>query len=69
MAKSTRKNGAAPKAGGRTVSSSTLAPTTLGDIARRAYDLYLARGGQDGHDLEDWLRAERELKESVSSSV
>jgi hypothetical protein len=69
MAKSTRKNGAAPKAGSRTVSSSTLAPTTPGDIARRAYDLYLARGGQDGHDLEDWLRAERELKESVGIAM
>jgi hypothetical protein len=32
------------------------------EIARRAYDLYLLRGGQHGHDLEDWLRAERELR-------
>lgn len=31
------------------------------DIARRAYELYLARGGEHGHDVEDWLRAEREL--------
>jgi diguanylate cyclase (GGDEF)-like protein len=31
-------------------------------IARRAYALYLARGGQDGHDVEDWLQAERELR-------
>jgi len=23
-------------------------------IARRAYALYLARGGQEGHDVEDW---------------
>jgi Protein of unknown function (DUF2934) len=30
-------------------------------IARRAYALYLARGGQEGHDVEDWLQAEREL--------
>ena len=32
-------------------------------IAQRAYALYLARGGEDGHDVEDWLRAERELQE------
>jgi hypothetical protein len=32
-------------------------------IARRAYDLYLMRGGEPGHDLEDWLRAEGELKD------
>jgi hypothetical protein len=31
------------------------------DIARRAYDLYQQRGGAHGNDLEDWLRAEREL--------
>lgn len=30
------------------------------EIARRAYELYEARGSH-GHDLEDWLRAEREL--------
>jgi hypothetical protein len=30
-------------------------------VARKAYELFLARGGTHGHDLEDWLRAEREL--------
>ena len=30
-------------------------------IARRSYELYLARGGEHGHDVEDWLQAEREL--------
>jgi hypothetical protein len=33
-----------------------------GDVARRAYDLYLARGCEPGHDVEDWLRAEREIR-------
>jgi hypothetical protein len=32
-------------------------------IERRAYELYLDRGSEPGHDFEDWLRAERELKE------
>jgi hypothetical protein len=31
------------------------------DIARRAYERYLARDGEDGHDVDDWLQAEREL--------
>jgi hypothetical protein len=31
------------------------------DIARRAYDLYQQRGGNDGSDLDDWLKAERDL--------
>lgn len=30
-------------------------------IARRAYALYESRGCEDGHDLEHWLQAEREL--------
>jgi hypothetical protein len=32
------------------------------DIARHAYDLYLARGYEHGHDVDDWLQAERELQ-------
>jgi hypothetical protein len=32
------------------------------DIARRAYELFEARGGDHGHDVEDWLEAERELR-------
>jgi hypothetical protein len=30
-------------------------------IASRAYELFLERGGADGSDVDDWLRAEREL--------
>ena len=32
------------------------------DIARHAYDLYLARGCEPGHDVDDWVQAERELQ-------
>lgn len=32
------------------------------DIARRAHELYVERGGEPGRDLEDWLRAEAELR-------
>jgi hypothetical protein len=31
-------------------------------IARRAYERYLQRGRTPGHEQEDWLEAERELK-------
>jgi hypothetical protein len=30
-------------------------------IAMRAYELFLARGGSDGGDFDDWLAAEREV--------
>lgn len=32
------------------------------DIRHRAYELYVQRGRKDGHDLDDWLRAEEEIK-------
>ena len=32
------------------------------EIARLAYQLYETRGRVDGHDVEDWLSAERELR-------
>ena len=34
---------------------------THDEIAQLAYCLYESRGRQDGHDIEDWLRAEQEL--------
>ena len=33
------------------------------DIAQRAYELYLKRASDHGHDvIDDWLQAERELR-------
>jgi hypothetical protein len=34
-------------------------------IARRAYELYQARGESEGGALEDWLAAEQELNRST----
>lgn len=34
-------------------------------IARRAYDVFESRGGLLGRELDDWLRAERELLHPV----
>ncbi len=31
------------------------------EIARRAYELYEARGSVDGSDWQDWLQAEEEI--------
>jgi len=30
-------------------------------VIQRAYELYEARGREDGHDVEDWLQAEGEI--------
>jgi hypothetical protein len=35
------------------------------EVRRRAYEIYLERGEQPGHDLDDWLQAERELEPGV----
>jgi hypothetical protein len=32
------------------------------EIANRAYQLFVERGGEHGRDREDWLIAERELR-------
>ena len=38
-------------------------------IARRAYELFEARGFADGRDCEDWFRAEAELLTPISATV
>jgi hypothetical protein len=35
------------------------------DIAHRAYELYVRRGGGPGKAVEDWVRAEKELTVEV----
>ena len=35
------------------------------EIAKRAYELYLARGSVEGHQEEDWLLAEAELNRAA----
>ncbi|MFI5397447.1 MAG: DUF2934 domain-containing protein [Candidatus Binatia bacterium] len=35
-------------------------------IAQRAFELFLARGATHGQDVEDWLRAERQLRSTES---
>jgi hypothetical protein len=42
---------------------------TAEQIGLRAYELYLERGREDGHDVADWLAAERELTELSEKSA
>ena len=35
------------------------------EIRRRAYEIYLERGGLPGQELEDWLQAEREIESAA----
>jgi len=43
-------------------------PPTREEIALRAYQIYLERGGAPGNELQDWTRAERELLEKAGKA-
>ena len=34
----------------------------------RAYQIFIERGGADGHDVDDWLQAEHELSEKYANT-
>ena len=41
---------------------------THSQIAHRAFEIYVARGGDHGHDMGDWFEAERQLVAEFSHS-
>jgi len=51
---------------GKVPSTPATAPARNGpsqeQIARRAYEIFLARGGRLGNPEQDWFQAERELR-------
>ena len=49
--------------------STTTSSLTHGDIAMRAYELYLADGAMPGRDLDHWLRAASELRDRTVASA
>ena len=49
------------KFAGEATDINILSEEQLEQIRRRAYELYEARGREDGHAVEDWLQAEGEI--------
>jgi hypothetical protein len=43
-------------------------PPSSEEIAQEAYAIYLHHGGSDGRDVEDWLEAERRLRNRQDQS-
>jgi len=39
------------------------------EIEERAHEIYLRRGGENGQDVDDWLKAEAELKNERQAAV
>jgi hypothetical protein len=37
-------------------------PELYDQVARTAYDLFVRRGGVHGHDVDDWIEAERRVR-------
>ena len=68
MALKPRRNGcrepqATEPSGGEESAAGTGGNSALdAKIRRRAYQLYVERGGEHGRDLDDWLQAKRELE-------
>ena len=69
MAKSKKTNALTTTAADR-APKVLLQPGTVtdSDIAGRAYDLYLGRGCEHGHDVDDWIQAERELRATSTTA-
>ena len=51
------------------VGSTTASSDERDRIARRAYELYMERGCGEGQDMDDWCRAEREIRNGGGSRV
>lgn len=57
----TKPNNARPDERSLPVPEHGLRDKRLDRIAERAFELYEARGGEHGQDLDDWLQAERQI--------
>ena len=53
---------------GESAKTSAADSSRLEAIRIRAYEIYMERGRQLGHDLDDWLQAERELQPKARSA-
>jgi hypothetical protein len=54
----------APLEAKMSASPKAVAMPTYEAIAKRSYELFLARGGESGRDVEDWLQAEADLRKN-----
>ena len=53
----------APDRATSSVTGDNGAAPSADEIAQAAYQRYLSRGGQHGADFDDWIEAERELRQ------
>jgi hypothetical protein len=49
------------KSQGRKISGTFDTASLREQIETRAHEIYLTRGAEPGHEMDDWLQAEREI--------
>jgi len=55
--------------GGRTSTQKEWRGPSHDEIALKAYELFEQRGGEPGHEQDDWLQAERDLRHPKDQAV
>jgi hypothetical protein len=73
MSRSTTTSGTAPQTGKSTQAATMTQPATMTQssvpsekVAARAYQKWMQKGCKHGHDRQDWLEAEAEIKAEMS---
>ncbi|MBI3048493.1 MAG: DUF2934 domain-containing protein [Acidobacteria bacterium] len=64
--RATTRRGTAGAATPASTAAETRRDPTHDEIAKAAYQRYLSRGGEHGRDFDDWLDAERDLRQRKS---
>jgi hypothetical protein len=59
----------APRTAESSAKPDVVTPFTPAAISQRAYSLFQAHGGEHGHDVDDWLLAEAELREGHNTDA
>jgi Protein of unknown function (DUF2934) len=63
------KSDASASGPGTVPRSASLSPERAERIAKRAYELAAQRGFAPGHELDDWLQAEREIEAGAARNT
>lgn len=58
----TKNSKPAPVSAAKSAKATVRGEPTQEEIGARAFEIYVSEGCQDGKDLENWLRAEEELR-------
>jgi len=64
-----KKEPVASRAAESSATTDVVTRVTAAAISQRAYSLFQAHGGEHGHDVEDWLLAEAELRDGYNTDV